>query len=145
MQGAIIALVSAFLGFFLSRCQSKSDRNRAGCDAFIGVVADMRAKLDELRKTPEKFFRDSLPILRQAIYRVHPFVTADQWACLQKHWSEYESQQQWFQSPGSVLMLMHHLAGPNARTPDGAPAPWKFLDGLLEKLYECVYQRAVKL
>jgi hypothetical protein len=52
----------------------------------------MRSKLDELRDSPAVYIEQSIPILRQAVYRVRPF--AKDWPGLQAAWNEYESKRQ---------------------------------------------------
>jgi hypothetical protein len=75
--------------FYLTVWRERSNRIQAGRDKFHEITADMRAKRDEWKDKPEIFIEQSVPVLRQAVYRVERF--AKDWPGLHRVWLEYEA------------------------------------------------------
>jgi hypothetical protein len=88
-SGIIIGVVLGWWGYFLTCRREASNRILAGRDRFHDVTADMRAEQTECKDKPEVFIEKSVPILRQAVYRVERF--AKDWPSLQAAWKEYEA------------------------------------------------------
>lgn len=75
--------------FYLTVWRERFNRIQTGRDRFHEITADMRAKRDEWKDKPEIFIEQSVPVLRQAVYRVERF--ADDWPGLERTWREYEA------------------------------------------------------
>ena len=67
-------------------------RRTSAKDDFLAVTEDLRAKLDAMPYRTDVFFTESVPILRQAVYRVRRFLKEEKRSSLYKILREYEVQ-----------------------------------------------------
>lgn len=91
--GLLGVLVGAFIGHRFAWGRDCANRIRRGKDEFLAATADIRARFDAAPSALDGFFRESKPLLEQAVYRVRPFVSASQWSSLARTLREYQAQQ----------------------------------------------------
>jgi hypothetical protein len=121
---------------------SEVNRHRDGKQAFLLVTSDQKSKRSETKKTElDEFYRQSVPIMSQAVYRVLVFLNKEQKYALLKFWDEYRSegeklfgnQKEFRDAYGESFV-------------EGNPLTYlKWLEDHFEKFDECVKTRKPKI
>jgi hypothetical protein len=116
-------------------------RLRDGKDAFLLITADQKSKLSETKKAGlDEFYRQSVSIMSQAVYRVLEFLKEEQKCALLKFWNEYRSE-------GEKLFGNHDkflAAYGESLLEENHQAYLKWLEDYFEKFGACIKTRKPK-
>ncbi|HVU08070.1 MAG TPA: hypothetical protein VHG89_05960 [Verrucomicrobiae bacterium] len=85
-------IAGVVVGFFLGLFGDSVRRNRDGRAQFHVVISDLRSDLEAAGVETTKFYRDSLPSLRVAVFQVRPFIK--NWSTLYEIWEKYKNTNQ---------------------------------------------------
>lgn len=131
-------LVAGGIGIWMA----KINHCRNGKTAFLLVAADLKSKLSETKNAElDQFYRQSVPIMSQAVYRVLEFLNEEQKREMLKFWNEYRSEgKELFKNQDEFLAT--HL---ESIFEGDSQKCLKWLEGYFEKFDKCAKPRKFNL
>jgi hypothetical protein len=111
MKEVLLTMFGAVIGFFVSRLTSHFDRKVDGRNDFRDCILDLHAKLDSSELDEEGFFEESLPILRQRVWKVLHFVSVKRQECLRQAMKDYEAHHKSEFAGGHTRFVAHADTG----------------------------------
>jgi hypothetical protein len=84
-------IVGPVLGFYLGGKRERTLRICKAYDTFHAVVASQFAGLNANRWSESEFFRQSVPVLTEAVYALRPFLSSRDWTSVYDLLRQYQS------------------------------------------------------
>jgi hypothetical protein len=140
LQPYILLIVGGLVGYWFGRRHEAVMRVRRAKDEFLAVIAAQRAKLAGSKDKEPEFFEQSLPVFREAVYRIQHFLSAEQWSRLHAILKEYQSHRRHGFEPGQIaLALIARGIARDLGTGSVRATPDELLREYLERFAECVH------